>query len=425
MTDPTRRSMFTDSVWQAIKFGLPLSILPVSLGARPLVDLPVEQRDASGVGDKAELLGGEPAELGASRVDSLAELRALPNRPSIVFVAGYHSANDGGGGFFSWASGSTTPADDVISVAPISGPPGRYFRQCGSTINVMWAGASGRGEVDDTTPFRAALAAGSTVFVPPGIYKIADTLSLDGATVFGTGSQSVLKCGNARFNLFDVSGSGARIYRLSIWGAATDTTTAQFGIMTSTVSPPQDFSVAEVQFSGPDRTTGLNNAIKFQDHAKNCRVQNNHFERLIGAATNGYGVLTGAVDGLIVAGNIFQGSRSVAQGRHAVYVSAGGRRVTASQNVVREFNFEALATNAYAHHEPVEQLIFAHNVIYRCGGDGGNQSSISVAGRAKTIRIEGNIVVESFGCGILCDAGSVVQEDVSVDGNTIIDASYF
>jgi hypothetical protein len=296
---------------------------------------------------------------------------------------------------------------------------------CPPSINVKSTGASGDGEIDDSAAFQEALAKGKAVFVPPGIYRIGTQLHLDGATIFGAGPQSILKCNNAEFNLFNVAGTSSRIQNIAIWGAATSLTTSQFAVVTSTSNPPNDFSVGGVTFTGPTDSTGLNNGIKFDDGATNCRVHDCHFDRLIGDKRNGYGILTGTVDGLVVSGNTFQGSRSRGQGRHAIYASAAARRVVASHNVIRDFNYEAMATNAYQHHDAVEQLIFSHNIIYQCGGLGENQSSICIAGRAKTIRVEGNIVLESFGCGILCDAGSVIQENICVDGNTVIDANYF
>jgi hypothetical protein len=47
-----------------------------------------------------------------------------------------------------------------------------------------------------------------------------------------------------------------------------------------------------------------------------------------------------------------------------------------------------------------------------------------VTGRARSILVKGNIVIESFGCGIRCDAGSVDQQNIVVDGNIVIDSRY-
>lgn len=313
------------------------------------------------------------------------------------------------------AAAAAAPKESELSVA----------RSVIPSADVRALGAVGDGENDDTPAFRAAIAAGTTIFVPPGIYRLTGTLQLHGTTLFGAGPHSILKCDKPDFDLLEVGGPAVRIQNLSIWGAATDETTGRFGIVTSKTSPPHDFAVSEVRFSGASPEAGLNNAIKFEDNATNCRIANCHFERLIGVSSgHGYGILTGVVDGLLVTGNIFQGSRESKQGRHAVYVSAGGRRVTASHNIVREFNSDAMCTNAYSHQNPVAEIIYADNLIHRCGGDGSNQSSVSVTGKARTARIEGNVIVESFGCGILCDAGSVIQEDISVDGNTVIDSAY-
>jgi hypothetical protein len=174
-----------------------------------------------------------------------------------------------------------------------------------STIDIKRLGAVGDGQTDDTASFRSALSGNAAVFVPPGIYRLTAPLKLDSSVVFGSGPHSVLKCANPGFNLFEVSGTGSRLHGLAIIGAAIDETTNQTGIVTSTVSPPDDFSVFDVRFSD------LNNGMKFEDQARNCRVQNNHFERLVGKTSgHGYGILTGEVDGLVVTGNTFLGSRS-------------------------------------------------------------------------------------------------------------------
>lgn len=309
-----------------------------------------------------------------------------------------------------------------LSLIPVdagAAPPLPLPHSEGSMIDVRAMGAVGDGVSDDTAAFQATLNSGSTVFVPPGTYKLTKTLSLNGATMFGTGPNSVLKCGNAIFNVFEVSGSRSRLRSVMIEGAAVNESTEQFAIVTSKTAPPEDFAVTDVHFSN------LNSGIKFEARAKNCRVENSHFERLIGTTSgHGYGVLSGAVDGLIITGNTFCGSRDARQGRHAVYISAGGRKVIASHNIICEFSHEAMCTNAYEYHHPVEQLIFSDNIIHRCGSDASNQSSISITGKARSIKITGNIVVESFGCGILCDAGSVGQENISVDDNVVIDSAY-
>lgn len=405
MTASTRRT-FTEALFSSLGLGLPISVLTANVQA--------QQQD------------GAQASITITYVDNLAGLKALATRPAIVAAAGFRVAGDGGGGIYLWSSGAGGSGDGISTIAPTRGPPGHYILHPGAPISVAWTGASGLGDADATMAFRAALSVARVIFVPPGIYTITETLFLNGATIFGSGPQSILSCEHPDFHLFEVSGIGSRIKDLSIWGAATDHNTTQFGIVTSSTSPPQDLAITNVRFSGATKKIGLNNGIKFGDGAKNCRVQNSHFEQLIGQASGtGYGVLTGAVDGLVVTGNNFEGSRTEHQGRHAVYASAGGRRIVVSNNIVREFNSEALCTNAYHYQPAVEQIVFAHNLVSGCGADGVNQSSISAVGKARTVRIEGNVIVDSAGCGILCDAGSVLQENITVDGNSVIDSAYF
>jgi hypothetical protein len=288
----------------------------------------------------------------------------------------------------------------------------------GAAADIRALGAAGDGRTDDTEAFRAALSTHAAVFVPEGTYLVTGPLTLRSATLFGTGPASVLKGGNARFNLLEVGGRGSRVRGLALEGGATDEATGQFGIVTSTEDPPVDFAIHDVRFGG------LNSGVKFEDRARDCRVVNNRFERLVGKSSgHGYGVLTGQVDGLIVDGNTFEGSRAGGSGRHAVYVSAGGRRVTACHNIVREFNSEALTTFAYPHQDAVDEIIFSHNILDRCGGEGPTQTAIGIFGRAGSILVSNNIIHQSFGCGMLSEPGPMVQEDVAVEGNVVVDAA--
>lgn len=288
----------------------------------------------------------------------------------------------------------------------------------GAAADIRTLGAAGDGVADDTEAFRAALSDHKALFVPAGVYRLTGSLKLASATLLGTGPSSVLKADGAQFDILEVSGTGSRVEGLALEGGAIDETSGQFAIVTSTRAPPTDFSVFDVRFSG------TNNGIKFEDGARDCRVENNHFERLVGKVSGrGYGILTGKVDGLIVLGNTFAGSRTEGHGRHAVYVSAGGRRVNASHNIVRDFNSEALTTSAYQHQEPVDEIVFSYNIIDRCGGIGPSQTSIGVFGRTGSAVISHNIVHRSFGCGLLAEAGRSIQEAVIFEGNVVVDAA--
>jgi hypothetical protein len=83
-------------------------------------------------------------------VATLADLKALTTRPAAVIMLGRAAPGDGGGGTFYWVDGDTTPPDDGIFVQCTSGPSGIYKRMIDGDINVLWYGATGSREGDDT-----------------------------------------------------------------------------------------------------------------------------------------------------------------------------------------------------------------------------------------------------------------------------------
>lgn len=63
----------------------------------------------------------------------------------------------------------------------------------GASINVLDYGADPTGAVDSSTAFAAAIAAGTTIFVPPGTYKLLSTIAVpSNRTIFGVQGESIL-----------------------------------------------------------------------------------------------------------------------------------------------------------------------------------------------------------------------------------------
>lgn len=78
-------------------------------------------------------------------VGSVAALKSLLIRPSLVATTGYFDPSDGGGGPpWVWVAGDTTTPDDFLVVQPTFGTPGRYIRlmMYGSTVSPKWAGVA-------------------------------------------------------------------------------------------------------------------------------------------------------------------------------------------------------------------------------------------------------------------------------------------
>lgn len=94
----------------------------------------------------------------APDVPTMAQLAMLGTRPSIIFVQGFHTPGDGGGGAFYWAAGSTASPLAGMVVSPMFGPEGRYVRLVqNARLEARWFGAKGDGENNDTPALQAFL----------------------------------------------------------------------------------------------------------------------------------------------------------------------------------------------------------------------------------------------------------------------------
>jgi len=127
-----------------------------------------------------------------STLDVIPELVAALPVDQPVYVLGYHSVNDGGGGLFYWVENDTTSADDghVFESGHASNPSGRWHRVLEMPwVNVKHFGARISDTIPSTEQFRKAIGAasrlspaeyssggvaGGTVLVPEGNYVIGD-----------------------------------------------------------------------------------------------------------------------------------------------------------------------------------------------------------------------------------------------------------
>ena len=117
-------------------------------------------------------------------VDSIVGLKAYTGQApdQTVFVRGYYSNGDGGGGTFYWDAASTEADNGGTIIAADAGGTGRWKRVYSGAVNVRWFGAKGDGSTDDTGAIQAAidyaLAYVVTVYAPRGIY-IAENIVID------------------------------------------------------------------------------------------------------------------------------------------------------------------------------------------------------------------------------------------------------
>ena len=99
-----------------------------------------------------------------------ARYRCRPAALNLFYLQGYHTAGDGGAGFFVWNSAATTTADGGVVVNPTwNSGAGRFFRQLPNDRVVFpdYWGAYGDNTHDDSTAILAAIA-----FTVTGAYLI-------------------------------------------------------------------------------------------------------------------------------------------------------------------------------------------------------------------------------------------------------------
>jgi hypothetical protein len=166
-------------------------------------------------------------------IANVAALRRIALRAvkQCVFVLGYYTAGDGGGGNFSWDSASLEDDNGGTVIRPDSVDKtcaGRWKRHVDGPFSVRWFGAKGDGvgaskETGDTDAIRRTIealppviipdkaviavdlpldpsdprsprvATGAEVYLPPGVYRVTNTLLLPkGITLLGASSYSAI-----------------------------------------------------------------------------------------------------------------------------------------------------------------------------------------------------------------------------------------
>lgn len=146
-----------------------------------------------------------------SSVRAVGDLRIDPRAGDIVYCSCREKLGDGGGGRFYWDPTSVDVDDGGCVIAMIGVAVGRWRRECTSPLNPVWYGADPSGVRDSTSAFKATLAREEDIFVPAGVFRISETLSLarSGRRIVGAG-QGVTKILMAGRNLPIIRWRGAR-----------------------------------------------------------------------------------------------------------------------------------------------------------------------------------------------------------------------
>lgn len=130
----------------------------------------------------------------AVKIDDLrAELNPVEGRVYFVTDAGQE-------GPFLYDAVDTSSTDNTGTVV-VSSSGARFKRRFDGNLHVKWFGAKGDGTADDTSAIRIALAAarGKTLFFPPGVFRLTDTITIPRNTfVRGSGSSSWFTFGQRR-----------------------------------------------------------------------------------------------------------------------------------------------------------------------------------------------------------------------------------
>lgn len=276
--------------------------------------------------------------------------------------------------------------------------------------------------------FTAAAATGDEVWVPAGTYLVGNTVTMSTASTRfrGAGAGSVVRFTDATKNGFTLAAADLGISDLRLEGSATAGTTSKFAIYTDVSNVAPRAHIDNVVFSGADSSHGFTNAMVFDTGSDYPVVTRCYIERLWGNASGfGYGVLCGAINGAVIANNVYVGSSG--RGRHCVYLSAGASYCKVANNYAYGSNYESFTINTTAAQPSSSYNIIEGNTAVNPSSVGGSEnfSGISIFGKSQNNLLATNLVIGSGGCGIKIDGSEQMpNQNNRAHGNTVIAAAY-
>jgi hypothetical protein len=112
-------------------------------------------------------------------------LRNMADPQGAIVVAGYSHAGDQGGGLFIWVPEEQSADDGGIVVKSTVDADGRWVRSFSGAVDIRWFGAVSGGTEDAAKAIRKTLAFVTKqpvmpdIYIPPGIFLIAETIKID------------------------------------------------------------------------------------------------------------------------------------------------------------------------------------------------------------------------------------------------------
>jgi hypothetical protein len=199
-------------------------------------------------------------------VENIAALKALTaGQYDLVYVEGYYTPGDGGGGWFDWDADSTATMDNGVVIQVNAGGDGRYNRIVDGNVSPLWFGAKGDGTTDASSAMSYANtyadSVNKSIVVDGGTYLFATNPALTVPVIFS--GDGMFKVTVTTFNMplipvvgindlkkhFDCSGEA----NAPVFPAGTTITPQFFGAKGDSVtddSPAFSYAVYALQTNG-------------------------------------------------------------------------------------------------------------------------------------------------------------------------------
>lgn len=336
-----------------------------------------------------------------------------------------------------------TSTTAITGVQDLRNPYGVRLLDVADILNVKELGATGNGTTDDTYALQQAInivkvrTNGGAVYLPPGRYRITDTVSIDASnvTLFGEGDQSIIYVSawstdttrrvylhaynssstieNVHFRHFKFLGEHDMNTPVTLGVGQAPTNAIEIGGPSSSVCTNQS-GVSGVTFEkvGGVAITfnGGSNPPATPQCVSNYAVRNT----ITNSARSGINAVSGGHANVIVAFNAMERIRGLgiewASG-HSVLV---GNTFRVTQNSAISVELQSGQTG---------WTIIAENSILEAGNQNGGANAVSPAIQLHQsagvfrVRVIHNTIQRAYGQGIIL-AGTVSQ-DVVIEGNTI------